>query len=61
MQENPDVDFSKYAKKKVIITGALETKIIPNSGDPMEQRPSTGGLESGFKCTVLKVRTINFK
>ena len=58
LKNNPDIDFSRYVNKKVVISGRLETRIIEANNDPMEQRPSTG-LENNFKCTVLEVKNIN--
>lgn len=58
LKNNPDIDFSRYANKKVAISGRLETRIIEDNNDPMEQRPSTG-LENNFRCTVLDVKSIS--
>jgi hypothetical protein len=60
LKNNPNIDYASYTNKVVVITGRLETRIIPANNNPLEQRPSTG-TENTFKCTALEVDAIKKK
>ncbi len=50
-------DLKKWNGKKVVITGALKTRTIKGSDNPMEQRPvSSDGND--FTCKVWEVKKI---
>ena len=60
IQNESGQELADFEGKAVKITGAKQTKVIPPSNNPMEQRPVDpfSKEDKGFTCTVLVAKKI---